>query len=72
MTSAADAPFVKLVQQLEPEGRLLRHWPLHGGVSAQVTAIELVDGAGQQRRLIIRQHGQHSCSAKANFCQKAN
>lgn len=59
MTSAADAPFVKLVQQLAPQGRLLRYWPLKGGVSAQVTAIELVDGAGRQQRLIVRQHGLH-------------
>ena len=68
MTSVShDAPFIKLVQQLEPEGQLLRHWPLHGGVSAQVTAIELVDGAGQQRRLIIRQHGQRDRQRNPNL-----
>jgi aminoglycoside phosphotransferase (APT) family kinase protein len=49
--------FAALVQHLAPGGRLLRSWPLEGGVSAQVTAFELEAGDGQRRTLLMRRHG---------------
>lgn len=58
MTNAAnETALTQLVHRLDPQGWLLRHWLLSGGVSAQVTALEMIDGAGQQRQLIVRQHG---------------
>lgn len=49
--------FEQLVQQLVPQGRLLRAWELQGGVSAQVTALEIARPDGQTQKLLVRQHG---------------
>jgi aminoglycoside phosphotransferase (APT) family kinase protein len=49
--------FAQLVRQFEPHSRLLRAWPLKGGVSAQVTALEVERPGGQTIRLVVRQHG---------------
>jgi aminoglycoside phosphotransferase (APT) family kinase protein len=49
--------FAALVQRLAPGGRLLRAWPLEGGVSAQVTAFELEAADGRRRTLLLRRHG---------------
>lgn len=50
-------PFVRLVAQLDPQGQLVQTRELKGGVSAQVTALTLRDGAGQLRQFVVRQHG---------------
>lgn len=50
-------PFVQLVAQLDPQGQLVQTWQLKGGVSAQVTALTMRDGAGQLRHFVVRQHG---------------
>jgi aminoglycoside phosphotransferase (APT) family kinase protein len=52
-----EAGFERLVQKIEPQSRLLRVWPLKGGVSAQVTALEIERSDGQTTRMIVRQHG---------------
>jgi aminoglycoside phosphotransferase (APT) family kinase protein len=49
--------FARLAQRLEPHGTLLRAWPLKGGVSAQVTAVELALPDGHTRKVVVRQHG---------------
>jgi aminoglycoside phosphotransferase (APT) family kinase protein len=49
--------FAALAQRLEPGGRLLRVWPLEGGVSAQVTAFELEAADGRRRTMLMRRHG---------------
>ena len=38
-------------------GRLQRHWTLHGGVSANVVALELALPDGAVRQVVVRQHG---------------
>lgn len=38
-------------------GELLRHWTLHGGVSARVVALELVYPNERVRCVVVRQHG---------------
>ncbi|HEX2906580.1 MAG TPA: phosphotransferase family protein [Phototrophicaceae bacterium] len=48
----------QVVHRLMPQSRLLRSWPLKGGVSAQVTALEIEQPDGQLCRLVIRQHGE--------------
>ena len=59
MTRAAsqDAAFARLVQRLDPQSRLRRSWALTGGVSAQVTALEIEGPDGRARRLVVKQHG---------------
>lgn len=58
MTSATpDASFEQLIHTIEPQSKLLRAWPLKGGVSAQVTALEIERSDGQTTSMIVRQHG---------------
>lgn len=58
MTDAqGDARFAQVAQMIDPDGRLLRAWPLHGGVSAQVTALEMAQAAGGTRKVVVRRHG---------------
>jgi len=49
--------FEQLARKVAPQSALLRAWPLHGGVSAQVTALEIRRADGHIQRLIVRQHG---------------
>ncbi len=58
MTDPQDTrAFARLAHKMAPDSTLLRVWTLHGGISAQVTAIELQHADGQTRKLIVRQHG---------------
>lgn len=58
MTPSTDiSAFAQLVRKFSPDSVLLRAWPLHGGVSARVTAIELQHPDGHAQKLIVRQHG---------------
>jgi aminoglycoside phosphotransferase (APT) family kinase protein len=54
---AEDQKFEQLVQKIDPQSKLLRTWQLKGGVSAQVTALEIERPDGQTKKLIVRQHG---------------
>src|SRR4051812_21368255 len=47
----------QLIQQFEPQSRLLRSWSLMGGISAQMTAIEIVLPDEQTRKLVVRRPG---------------
>lgn len=49
--------FRRLLQKIEPGSRLLRAWPMTGGVSAQVTALEVERSDGQMKSMIVRRHG---------------
>lgn len=53
----AHDPFARVVQKFEPDSTLQRTWALTGGVSAQVTALEVLRPNGETRRMIVRQHG---------------
>src|SRR5262249_59063540 len=50
----------RLAQRIGPESRLLRAWPLKGGLSAQMTAFEIEQPGGRTERLILRQPGEHA------------
>jgi aminoglycoside phosphotransferase (APT) family kinase protein len=50
--------FERVVREIEPESRLLRAWELKGGVSAQVTALEIERADGRTQKMIVRQHGE--------------
>jgi len=49
--------FEEVVQKIEPQSKLLRTWELKGGVSAQVTALEIERPDGRTQKMIVRQHG---------------
>ena len=49
--------FEQLVQRMDPQSKLLRAWPLTGGISAQVTALEIVQADGERQKMIVRRHG---------------
>src|SRR4051812_17932495 len=49
--------FERLVHTIDPHSTLLRAWPLTGGVSAQVTGLEVRRADGQTVKMIVRQHG---------------
>src|SRR5579872_6184424 len=53
-----DEKFERVVHKIDPQSRLLRSWELKGGVSARVTALEIVRSDGQTEKMIIRQHGE--------------
>jgi aminoglycoside phosphotransferase (APT) family kinase protein len=52
-----DNKFERVVQKMDPHSKLLRTWELKGGVSAQVTALEIERPDGHTKKMIIRQHG---------------
>ena len=52
-----DNKFAQVVQKIEPHSKLLRTWELAGGISAQVTALEIERPDGQTKKMIVRQHG---------------
>ena len=56
--STAYIMFEHVVQRFEPQSKLLRTWELKGGVSAQVTAIEIERPDGCTQKMIVRQHGE--------------
>jgi len=55
--SREDAAFERLVQKAVPQGKLVRRSALKGGVSAEVTALEIVQPGGQIQKLVVRRHG---------------
>lgn len=56
--STEDDKFEQLVQKVEPGSRLLRTWRLEGGVSAQVTAVEIARPDGRTKKMTVRRHGE--------------
>src|SRR5579884_3483689 len=58
MESKDDSDFEKVVQKVVPQSRLLRTWKLQGGVSAQVTALEIEWPDGHRQKMIVRRHGE--------------
>jgi aminoglycoside phosphotransferase (APT) family kinase protein len=57
LSRQGDDELEQLVRRLTPRGRLVRAWPLGGGVSAQVTALEIELEGGETRKLVLRRHG---------------
>src|SRR5258708_7498679 len=47
-----------LAARLYPRGTLLRTWKLAGGVSANVTVIEIRQPHSEATKLIVREHGE--------------
>ncbi|MCL4250692.1 MAG: phosphotransferase family protein [Anaerolineae bacterium] len=53
-TEDTNAPFEQLGQRIAPGSRLLRAWPLTGGVSAQMTALEVARTDGTTVKWVAR------------------
>ena len=49
--------FAQVTHKVDPHSHLLRVWELEGGISARVTAFEIVRADGQTQKMIVRQHG---------------
>lgn len=58
MQSIEDEQFRLLVRKMDPRSKLLRAWPLTGGVSAQITAMEILRFDGRTDKMIVRRHGE--------------
>lgn len=54
----AEANLAQLVNLVSPGSKLHRTWKMTGGVSADVTALELLRSDGSLEKLIVRQHGE--------------
>jgi aminoglycoside phosphotransferase (APT) family kinase protein len=50
--------FQRLAQRIVPDGELRRVWPLTGGVSAEITTVELARPGGSLTKLVVRRHGE--------------
>jgi aminoglycoside phosphotransferase (APT) family kinase protein len=55
--SAEGGKFERLIRKIDPQSKLLRAWELKGGVSAQVTALEIERPDGATKKMIVRRHG---------------
>lgn len=55
--SPADTRLEHLVHKAAPHSKLLRAWQLKGGVSARITALEIVRPDGQAGKMVVRQYG---------------
>ena len=50
--------FEQVVQKFYPQSKLQRAWKLSGGVSAQVTALEITQPDNSLQKMIVRLHGE--------------
>jgi aminoglycoside phosphotransferase (APT) family kinase protein len=55
--STEDQAFEQVVQKIAPRSRLLRSWPLVGGISAEMTALAVEHPDGQRAKMIVRRPG---------------
>ena len=46
----------RVVRAFQPDARLQSHWPLPGGVSAQMVALEIAAPGARQRTVVFRRH----------------
>lgn len=61
-----DAQFEQLAHRIEPQSRLLRTWPLPGGLSAHITALEVMRPDGQTQKMIVRRPGEATLKRNPN------
>jgi aminoglycoside phosphotransferase (APT) family kinase protein len=65
--SIAHNPFEQVVHKMNPQSRLVRAWPLRGGISAQVTALEIEGADGETQKMVVRQHGEEDRQANPHI-----
>ncbi len=54
-----DTQFAQLIQRIAPQSKLLRRWELKGGLSAEMTALEVEGADGEVRKMIVRRRRWH-------------
>ncbi|MGE7903304.1 aminoglycoside phosphotransferase family protein [Peribacillus sp. NPDC094092] len=59
--------FERLVQKFDQGNKLIRAWELNGGISAQVTGIEILQSSGRIVKMIVRQHGDNDLKHNPNI-----
>lgn len=62
-------PFDGVVWRVDPAARLVRSWPLAGGVSAEVTALEVARGSGEVEHWVVRRHGEADLRANPHIAR---
>lgn len=58
-----------LVRKMDPGSRLLRAWPMTGGVSTQTIALEILRPDGGTEKLIVRRHGEGDLRRNPNVAE---
>jgi aminoglycoside phosphotransferase (APT) family kinase protein len=61
--------FERLVHKINPTSNLLRAWRLTGGISAEVTALEVENSDGTRKKMIVRQHGEGDRASNPNIAE---
>jgi aminoglycoside phosphotransferase (APT) family kinase protein len=61
-----EAVILKLESITGPRATLLRAWELKGGISAQMTALEVALAGGQMRKFIVRRPGERTLQLNPN------
>lgn len=69
MTISDEQAWLELVERIQPGAMLRQAWNLAGGVSAQVTALEIEPPGGEPVRLIVRRHGEVDRAANPHIAR---
>ncbi|PEO42142.1 hypothetical protein CN563_24405 [Bacillus sp. AFS026049] len=59
--------FEQLVKKLDQGNKLIRAWKLVGGISANVTGLEILQSSGRIVKMIVRQHGDNDLKRNPNI-----
>ncbi len=57
-----DQALAQVVQQIAPQGRLVRWWPIPGGISAEMAAVAFQQMDGRLEKIIVRRPGKQTFS----------
>jgi aminoglycoside phosphotransferase (APT) family kinase protein len=58
-------PYARIAERISAGATVVRRWPLRGGVSAHVEALEVSLVGGARRRVVLRRHGAAAWKAVA-------
>ena len=64
------AKLSQVVQKITPNSKLLRYWPLTGGISAAMTALETKRPDGQICKIIVRQYSKAGLNQALRTAEK--
>jgi aminoglycoside phosphotransferase (APT) family kinase protein len=59
--------YEEIARRIVPEGNLVRIWSLAGGISAEMIVLEIDDGSGRMRRVIVRRSGPSALKQNPNI-----
>lgn len=68
-TDEINQRFAMLIQRIDPAAHLRRRWRLAGGVSAEITALEIEQPDGGIEKLVVRLHGETDRSQNPNIAK---